>query len=426
MTRARTLAWALASCAGFWCANNGLAQTGLQKDSFRVYTLNTDGGDGSVAFSPDDRFVAVLASKYSVNTQKTQADVTVKLQLWDFRKGALASEKILSHQLLPTVAGSAPDTGNYLDTYARSGSTIIVCFNGHLMVLDSRTLEETQDIDLYMTDWPKFPQNGSARSYVRNVTVDKNADRAAVLLLWGPGSGGELRVYDLKSGALLRKWDYSSLRQNDHDSPSFGGADISPDGRRVAVSLLRDGEMYTWFPSRDRNVFVLDVDSGGIVTAFFAGYPAGEICFAPTAPLTLLTVSGANFPALRSRHETIRVWDPTTGKLLRELACPPEGVHYQVQLSSDGKVVLGYTGLEKSEFHWWLGEEEIEWTAYDKFGLWNLRTGQLIASGPEVPGSFSSPRLEYQLSPKGDVVLLYPESASGGGPLTFYELQSTP
>jgi WD40 repeat protein len=212
------------------------------------------------------------------------------------------------------------------------------------------------------------------------------------------------------------------LRKNDRNA-DFGGADISADGRRVAVSvipfLLGEGALH----SPDRNVFVLDVDSGATISEINTGYPAEDVRFAPTEPPVLLTVSADNYDRHRSRQDTIKVWDPVSGRLLRELASAPAGVHFQVQTSSDGRIVLGYTGAEKFIGRWWLGQEENGLVEYDQFTLWDLASGKVIASSPQIKPAQSHGC--FLISPNGDVVLLYPQT-SDGETLTLYELRRTP
>lgn len=171
--------------------------------------------------------------------------------------------------------------------------------------------------------------------------------------------------------------------------------------------------------SSDRNVFMLDIDTGAVAAALNTGYPAGSVGFAPTERPFLLTVSADNFDRRRSAKDTIKVWD-TSGKLLRELDASPSGVHFEVQLSRDGRIVMGYTGSEKFQGHWWLGQEESGSIEYNQFTLWDFKTGNIIAASPRMPPSES--RRDFLLSPDGDVVLLYPNTA-GGKVLTFYDLQ---
>lgn len=392
------------------------------QNPFRLYVLRAGRGYHGATFSPDGRFVAVLASQDASAKQGIQA--VEEIQLWDFRSDKLVSEKVLSPQWVPS-PDAAYERQTYLYAYSQSGSVVVLCGNGRLTLLDSKRFEVLRNIDLDMAAWPKFPPNSSSWSFVKRLSLDRGADRAAVLLQWGVGGGGELRVYDLRSGGLVRKWDYHDLRKEAERYADFGGADIAPDGRTVAISLipfvLGEGVLH----AADRNVFVLDVDSGEKVSAINTGYPAGDVCFAATDPATLLTVSADNFDRERSRTDAIKVWDPLTGKLLRELYGPPGGVHFQVQASLDGRVALGYAGMETFEGHWWRLQEETGSVAYDQFCLWNLATAHLIACSPEIPPLGSGSRRDFLLSPTGDAVLIYP-TLDVGGPLTFYDLQPAP
>jgi hypothetical protein len=403
------------SCLAFvilWSSGTAAVMAQEQQNAFRAYSIASGWGYYSVAFAPDDRHLAAITSKGFRGERGV--DVTQEIQVWDFRDTKLISEKVLSRDR-PSTEARYQEISLY--DYVRSGSMILLRRGNHLVLLDSRTLDEIREINLATGSWPLASSPSTVFSFVKEVAVDKNGDRVAVLLQWGRDVGGELRVYNLNSGNLVRSWDYNSLRKNDHNA-NFGGAAISGDGRLVAVSVipfvLGEGALR----SSDRNVFVLDVDLGSIRSAINTGYPAGHVCFAATEPPVLLSVSADNFDRQRSPKDAIKVWDPLNGKLMRELMSVPGGVHFQVQTSSDGQIVLGYTGLEKFTGHWWLGQEETGVIAYDQFTFWDLASGRVIASSPQITPSES--HASFLLSPSGNVVLLYP-NAAGGEPLTFYQ-----
>ena len=385
----------------------------VDQGEFRISKLPSGGAYSSAAFAPNGGHLAAIAQTVSRGEQGIE--IAEEIQLWDFRQPKLLSKKILSRKksLL-----DAPYHGISLFGYAASGSMILLGRDDRLVLLDSATFAKIREISLATGNWPGVSPN-SGSSFVKEVTVARSADRATVLLQWGPGGGGELRVYHLSSGELIRSWDYYSLRKTRDRSAEFGGADISADGRQVAVSVIPFVLGEGILRSAERNVFVLDVDSGATISAINTGYPAGEVRFPSTSTPLLLTVSADNFDRQRSPKDAIKVWDPVSGKLLREFDSPQQGTHFQVQASSDGQTVLGYTGAEKFRGRWRLGQEEYGFAEYDQFTLWDLTTGKIKASSPKMPAS-DIPR-NFLLSPDGDVVLLNSETA-GGKTLMFYTL----
>src|SRR5215470_12348453 len=64
-----------------------------QQRTFRTYTINSGWGYYGAAFSPDDRLLAVIASKRSDNEDEPQ--IVGELQIWDFRDHKLVAEKVL-------------------------------------------------------------------------------------------------------------------------------------------------------------------------------------------------------------------------------------------------------------------------------------------------------------------------------------------
>jgi WD40 repeat protein len=273
---------------------------------------------------------------------------------------------------------------------------------GHLLVLNPDNLQEIQNIDLEKSAWPSLlPKIPGIHAHVYDVQLDYRGDRAAIALSWGVESGGELRVYDLKSGRLLNKWDFQKV--------SVGQISIDSDGRRVAVPIMREES----FRSSERNLFIFDVDSSKEIMEINTGYVAGVVRFA--GPDTVATVS--NELGLGShRKDGIRFWDIKTGRLVREIRSAPEGVRYRLELSGDGQVIAGYVGKQVS--HWWWFDPASFYTEYDRFRVWNLATGKVIATSPDLDSLF---RFNFRLSRRGDLVLGYPVNT--GGPLRFYELQ---
>ncbi|MHB8412966.1 MAG: WD40 repeat domain-containing protein [Candidatus Acidiferrales bacterium] len=373
-------------------------------NSFHVYKLDTGWDTNGADISPDSRFVAVEASKGSKEGQSIE--LVNEIQVWDFRNRKRVASKVLSREKFsdPHDISSDPQFVRYAD----AGAKIVVCQLDHLLVLDSKTLDQLQSIDLGKVTWPRVPPNWSSDSHVADAEVNANATRAAVLLAWGAG-GGQLRVYDLTSGSLIRKWDFGT------DFPGRGPISIDPEGRQVAISLGLFSPGERLLRSKERNVLILNVDSGKIGTAINTGYIAGGICFASSG--TLLTVS-LNPEQRYFPKDTLKIWNAQTGKLMRQIASPPGGIHDSVAVSANGRVALAYIGLEKKDSHWWQETDYV--TVYQRFRLWDLDTGRVIATSPDilpiVPGNPN-----FRLSPRGDVVVIYPVTT--GGPMVFYGLR---
>lgn len=377
-----------------------------EQTSFQIYKLDTGWSTNAVDISPDSRFVAVDAGKGSGQGQSVE--VVEEIQIWNFRKRELVASKILSKKEFanPSDIGNDPR----FIRYAETGARIVVYQEGHLLMLDSDTLNQLQDIDLGRSGWPRVPSRWSTDSRVADVEVDANATRAAVLLSWSTG-GGQLRVYDLMSGALIRKWDFEA------EFPGREPVSIDPGGHLVAVSLLLFSPGERLLRSKERNVLISDIDSGKMISAINTGYMAGGIAFASSD--TLLTVS-LNPEQRYFSKDTLKIWNVQTGSLIRQISSPPGGVHDSVGVSADGRVGFGYVGLEKKDNHWW--QETDYKIVYQRFRLWDLATGNVIATSPDIlpiaPGG-----LNFRLSLKGDVVLIYPIATSA--PLIFYELSKT-
>ena len=144
------------------------------------------------------------------------------------------------------------------------------------------------------------------------------------------------------------------------------------------------------------NVRVVDVKSGDMLTGANTKYLAGPVLFGPND--TLLTGS-INNDRGGYALDTIKVWDARTGKLLREITSPRTGVHYRLDFSRDGKLLLGYTGTEKPV-------ENFVTVDTQQFQIWDFASGQTVATSPEfAPNKDEIPQI--QLSADGEFVIVW-------------------
>ena len=165
--------------------------------------------------------------------------------------------------------------------------------------------------------------------------------------------------------------------------------------------------------ANERNLRILDVDSGKTVSEINTGYIAAADAFIGQDRVASVS---ANPDVKHFDKDTIKIWDVETGRLIRQISSESGGVHDTVLVSGDRRVVLGYVGLDKLVGHWWTDRNNV--TIYRRFRLWNLGTDEVIATSPDLPSLVDS---AFALSAKGDVVLVYP--VARGGALHFYEIR---
>jgi len=255
-----------------------------------------------------------------------------------------------------------------------------------------------------------------------------DSGRVAVLFSFRNFHEGVVRVYDAGTGE--RRWERSVNRVE------MGREAWSPDGRKLAVTLL-SGQGYNStsvsyeIPARDMfNLVILDSTSGRLLQRIMTKDLAGPVCFGPdnsvlTAPLHAGPTNRNLFAP-----ERVKVWDATSGKLVRKIASPGRDIHNQLAVSRNGKVLLGYVGKEKVGFV--LHDLEVEAMVLDRrFQLFDYESGEVIATSPDLtkagegadqmPSRLDPVTPSLRLSPDGRRVLVYWPSRAYGP--SVFELQ---
>lgn len=390
-----------------WTSNVGLAaivlgvtlpaMTGDQEPKMQVYSIRQEWTAQGAALSPDGRYLAVEVERSTGSGEVSLANVQLfeDIQIWDFRE-----QKLLARRTLSNRNGATPlITEERYVRYGGGGQTLVVYDGNVLHVLHADTLEEIRRIDLGLPP-------PSRESHLDDLEIDEKSGRVAALISWGLGQGGAVHVYDLDTGQLIRQWKF-----DEQSIVNTGSLAWEPGGDRLAVTLLYaiPGRRH---PRGVPNLLVLDVASGKITTRIDTGYVAGPVCF--TSDNKILTAS-LNANEKWYKEDTIKVWDAQSGRLLREIDNLPAGVHKELDVSADGRLVLGYVKLDK-----YLPLQHYSELIYQKFRLWNLKTGEVIATSPEIdPNKTSNPVL--RLHPTGSLVLVY--SAPSSGAVIVFELE---
>lgn len=298
-----------------------------------------------------------------------------------------------------------PETrvGERFIRYASDGKVLVMFDGENLRVLElssAAPLTNAQGpASLRLRDTPPIHlELGSPQgnTLVQSLEVTRDGSRA-VLAICNPrqGPAQTIRVYDLNSGSILHEWKFETGCFFSGYSP----ISWDPQGSRLAVSLpaFPGGSPRPFsFAMKKNHVNILDVNSGKTLREIPTGYIAGPVCF--THNDTVLTAS-LNADSRYFREDTIREWSVGTGRLVREIDAPPQGVHSLLALSADGNLILGYTGREKPVEH-------FLHNVYLEFSLWDYRTGKLIAASGHIE------RPKPTNTPEGQIG---PHASFGGG-----------
>jgi hypothetical protein len=388
------LVWAAAAPAG------ARAQS-LKGWRLREYTVDLPRSVGSAADSaadiaPDSARLALYSPGPAGDRVGSGAPDSwpMDVSFYDYHQGVLAG-KAEGAQVRRVFSSGVHFFWRNLVRYGPEGRHLSVYGAGvvHLFAVTDGHARELRAIDLGLSE---------ARPTFQPVDMQWSPDshRIAVLLSFRIYHQGVVRVYDASLSRL--QWE------RPFDRVEMAHGSWSPDGARLAVTLL-SGAPNTAYPERDiTNLLVLDANSGTILRAIKTGDQAGPVCFAPHN--AVLTAPLHSHPEGHDRwhHEKVKVWDATTGRLIRQIASPGRDVHDALELSADGKVLLGYVGKEKSGFSFRALEYD-EKVLDRRFQLFDYGTGAVLGTSPDL-GKGCSVRWfapSFRLGQDGRSVLVY-------------------
>lgn len=365
-----------------------VAANSQQSTRWKAYTLDVE-RVRACAFTPDGHHVAfVYVTDRLLSEKPWHVTYTSHLALWDPKNGNI--EEKSKWEYISTEQGNPwPTQPRYIE-YTATGNYLVVLDPATLRVFDARTYAEVKRVS-YEEPKEAFANDGWA---IADFSLAADGSRVAIGISSTIGAnGGFVRVYDLGTGQVVREWRL-------HDGVRYvTGVALSQDGARVAVTSLpvvRSSDPETFIPAGVNNVRVMDVQTGNTITEVNTKYVAGPVIFGPNN--TLLTGS-INNDRKGYSLDTIKVWDSRTGKLLREITNPRAGVHYRLDFSRDGKLLLGYTGTEKPV-------ENFVTVDSQQFRIWDFASGQAVATSPRFgPNKDEIPRIE--LSADGKFVVVF-------------------
>ena len=367
-------AWALVLIFASHCSTFG---QDLAEEQLQSYALEIHGSViRSLDFSPDSRIVAVgIHGSYKDETgTRNSAGIAV----WSLESRQLVAKSVFD-------SGTSPrDYWSYEPKflhYMPDGRRLVVYEKGALKVFDTTSLKETSSIDLGLP--PQSGLESAPHPWVVDMNVAPEGNKVAVLITYLPTyKSGKLRIYDVETSKIVWEWSF------DEDVNGYS-VSFSPNATKIAIAMPQ--------ARRGSDLIVLDINSNRPVLRLTdKAEPVARAVFATND--ALLTVSEWQFGHMK--RGSIKFWDVNSGKVMRQITGPPDGVHYYLDLSRGGEHLLGYVGAEKRV-------EYFSKSVDQRFRIWELPSGKVVATSPDIARPNQSELPKLRLSPNGNNVIVY-------------------
>jgi WD40 repeat protein len=351
--------------------------TSMKPRTLPVSGLPKGGVTLAGALSPDGTRMALLLWQKDIPSGPASSG-TLQIEVWDTATLKPLATRTLGNQLPAWANGR---TVSYLRqlpfglfvTYGTGGTVIVPTTQKvGFYILRGDTLDTLHLITL----GPDTPYYGPD---LAEISPDGKRVAVSMAHFEDPAhgylnflQGCEVRVYNVETGGLL--WGTS------FDDVGVKDVAWSPDGERLAVALLTGDPSFVR-PRKIQNVRVLDSLSGREVLAFEAGPGGNSLCLGGHGEILTLPIFPVRHGPLK--HEKGKVWDGQTGRLLREIGYPGLDVQGELETSTDGRVLLGYVMKGDIGFSWRAMEDDVRgWKG--RLAVWDARDGNLLGSTPDI------------------------------------------
>jgi len=369
------------------------------QEQLREYLLPNS--PNSADISPNEQVVAIESTleNNSIPSRARVADDVV--QLWDFKHGKLLAEFHVPDEdskSLPKTSFNdlhAIAHGRFV-RFSPMGNTLLALIGRTIYVLRAGDLATVRVISIVPLSGVESEVHGRAVIIEPRITsMEISPDGSATAVLWTRGLlYGRVQVYDSSSGKLLRSWE------TPQGWITFSrGLTWSPDGSALLEAI--PNSIPCMRPTGVPDVFEFDVRTGKIRKKFVTGLLAGGVGISRDA--RMLVDDSDCIGVFANHHPKLKVFDLTSGKLVRTVAGRGSGVRYTVSVSEDGTRFLAFTGTMKAKFDW--GDFVSYGVALDEtFSVWNLTNYQGIVTSQNIPGLLAS---GLRLSPNGRYAVSY-------------------
>jgi len=341
-------------------------------------------GEGAIvgaAFSPDSSRIVVMRN-IAVPGASGQRHV---VQVVDLKTG----QEVAHAAVLDNEAASLASSGHFI-AYSSDGRYLVLATKGsdELSIIDATTLQTVKRIALHPEEDSRTSL-GQGHRYFRGVVSLATTAKGDLfgVLTHDELQGNEAFIGSFSSGQILKGWSLGKGRT----ATQLGQASLSlsDDGSRTAISSLPDENT---LPKGFNNLRLYNSSSGEMVKSIRTDGLVGQV----------MLLSGENVlasridtPGLFSKKTCIEKWSFGSGSLDSQFCDKGRTVSVALAASAAAGRVVGFA----SQMH-----KSIEGQVYAATGrvdVWDIKSGNLIASSAELPRFVST----LQMSASGEWVV---------------------
>jgi hypothetical protein len=340
--------------------------------------------EGSVvasAFSPESNRVAVLRKVAVPNAVAPQYAMQIV---------ELASRREVTHA--EVLNGERPDlaTSAHFVMYSPDGRYLLLATRGSdvLSIFDASTLQPRKRIALHPETDARTPLGQGHRYFsgVVSLAGSSKGDSFGVLT-HDELQGNEAFVGSFSSGQITRGWSLGKGRT----ATQLGQVSIAlnDDGSMAAVSVLPDGSS---LPKTFNNLRLYHSSNGEMVKSFRTDGLIGQLMLLPGGTVLAARI---DTPGLFSKKTCIERWNTGSGAQDGQFCDSERTVTVALAASSVAGWVVGFGSQIRKSI------EGQVYSATGRVDVWDMKSGNLIASSAEIPRFVPS----IQMSANGEWVM---------------------
>jgi hypothetical protein len=292
--------------------------------------------------------------------------------------------------LLPALPPTVPKTQFVSKAvhFCDGGKSILVYESGYTFsIIDTRTYTKKAAITFTATidrsaETPLYADNSAG---ILAGGCAANAPVAAVEVAFGPFGTGVTKVFDLDTGNQI-----SEIAADVFGYPI--NIDVSPSGASAAILVARfqRGDLKPPYDTTKYNadLAILDLNAHSLRRRIRSGMDGSCVTFMGEDEVAVAgsgerdarqETNGQTQEKARIQASDIQLFDIHTGTVSQRFGDPADGARAFVAASSDGRLLLGYTGKE-----WIYGESTGSYLQIDRarFTIWDRQTGKVMAQSP--------------------------------------------